>query len=488
MTNKCRGFFKRETLIRNLERVVERISQLDLPARITAIYAFGGILRNKARLHDFDLVLTYTSTPEQDAKWKIFRRNFSTIDSNWLGRGHREPISELRDYFDPYLKRYIPLREAVKDESLAKILRLKGVEPAWAGCFSWTEVLYNPHGLFFPSIETVIKRMSLGRSVKGLQVLVCKHEEFMEGKAPFAAKNYVLAWSPEKPDVQKNLSDRTLKQRIEFLIKELDLFLNEEIPKLRKEYLEAKERIAQANVKACLKLNLQALDRQHTEIKRIGNESHQELLEKCEQARIAMRKYRAEAEVLGELIHNIERWNEVKNEPYFTNRCAEDYVTLWVLDGVRKQEVKEERIREILRTIGLPENSVMALRSYGSKVSFCLPKNADERALLLRQAELLKKETKYLKAIKKAIRPIDRDANATLLLTDEGKLTRLNIWIDKPVEEDNEAQKQAITKELKAKGFETEDWKRYILGKKEVRLKGTETIQELQAIAKKMMS
>jgi hypothetical protein len=201
-----------------------------------------------------------------------------------------------------------------------------------------------------------------------------------------------------------------------------------------------------------------------------------------------MRRYREETAVLEELARNIEHWNEVKNETYFTDHCAEDYVTLWVLDGVRKWEVKEERIREILRVIGLPENNVVALRSYRSKISFRLAKNAEEKASLLRHSEFLKVETKCLKAIMKTIRPIDKGAYARLVLTDAGKPKQLEIIVDRPVEEDNEAQKQAIIKELKAKGFETKDWKWCISGKKEVRLKGTETIQELQAIAKKMMS
>ncbi|PIU12627.1 MAG: hypothetical protein COT21_03340 [Hadesarchaea archaeon CG08_land_8_20_14_0_20_51_8] len=484
MTNKRRGFFKRETLIQNLKTVVERIPQLDLPARIVAIYSFGGILRDKKRLHDFDLVLFYTLAPEQKARWERFRRNFSThlIDE------HRNPIFELREYFNPYRKQDIPLREAVKDESLSKVLRDKGIEPSWAGCFSWTEIFNNPHGIFIPEIEVVIRKMLLGRRVKGLQVLVFNHEDFSAEKAPIAAKNYVLAWSPEAPDIQKNLDSRTPMQKIEFLTKELDHFLNNEIPKLRKAYLEAKERIAKANVKAGLKLDIEALDGQHIKIERTGNELYQELLEKCERARTEMRRYREETAVLEELARNIEHWNEVKNETYFTDHCVEDYVTLWTLDGVRKQEVKEERIREILRVIGLPENNVMALRSYRNKVSFHLAKNAEEKVFLLRRAEFLKVETKCLKAIMKTIRPIDKGAYAHLVLTDAGKPKQLEIIVDGPVEEDNEAQKQAIIKELRAKGFETKDWKWYISGKKEVRLKGTETIQELQAIAKKMMS
>ena len=38
----------------------------------------------------------------------------------------------------------------------------RGVEPQWAACFSWADILHNPLGFFFPYIERVLQRMLLG--------------------------------------------------------------------------------------------------------------------------------------------------------------------------------------------------------------------------------------------------------------------------------------------------------------------------------------
>ena len=318
-----RGIFKRQTLIRNLKKVVKKIPQLNLPVKIVAIYAFGGMLREKERLHDFDLLILYTMTPEQKARWERFQANFSTFNMN----EHRFPIDELKKYFTPHLERGIPLREAVKDETLAKILREKGVEPVWAGCFSWTDTLYNPYGNFIPSLHVVIRKMLLGRRVKGLQAFFSMYKDSIGGLR-LVARNYVLAWSPEKPDIEKNLLGRTLHDRMGYLVRELDHFLNDEIPRLKKEYLGAKDSVIKANLNVNVKLDIKALDNQHLEIKRTGNESYKDLLDKCEKARIEMRRYREETEVLREIAYSLERWKRVENRPYFAEHPAEDYTAL----------------------------------------------------------------------------------------------------------------------------------------------------------------
>lgn len=49
---------KKDTLIRNIKRAVTRAQHKDLPARIKEVYAFGGILRDKEKAHDFDVSLS----------------------------------------------------------------------------------------------------------------------------------------------------------------------------------------------------------------------------------------------------------------------------------------------------------------------------------------------------------------------------------------------------------------------------------------------
>ena len=224
--------FKRDTLIRNLKGAVGRIPSLDLPANVVAIYAFGGILREKELLHDFDMVILYRMTGEQKERWETFRGNFSTISLD-NGESHRGPIYDLLSEFKPYLDDDIPLRDAVKVKKLSEMLRRHKINPQWASCFSWTEVLNNPLvGIFVPEIKVVIQRILLGRGFRGLQALVEEHDEFMAGKGRLAPKNYELAWSVAKPDIEGNLGNRNIEKKTEYIIKELDFFMNQKIPDL----------------------------------------------------------------------------------------------------------------------------------------------------------------------------------------------------------------------------------------------------------------
>ena len=93
-----RATFKRETLFKNISLVVAKLTQLDLPATITAIYGFGGVLRDKERLHDVDAICLYSQTPGQQQRWEKFRENFSSVGFH---DSKRRPIHELRDLLEP---------------------------------------------------------------------------------------------------------------------------------------------------------------------------------------------------------------------------------------------------------------------------------------------------------------------------------------------------------------------------------------------------
>ena len=302
-----RGLLKRTTLLRNLRVIIERMPKLDLPAKIVAVYAFGGILREKRKLHDCDLVFLYTITKDQMLRWERFRDNFSThrLESNeW-----RLPLADLETTFAPFMKQGISLEKAVSDEKVAAVLKQKGVPPSWAGCFSWTELFEGRHGdgLFYPELDRIIRRMLIGRRVKGLQAQIQSYDDFINRRTWLVAKNYVLAWSPENPNVEENIEDRSPQERIDTIIKEVDFFIDEQIPQLRDGsdhlggYLKAKMEVSRSSAEAGMNINLDALDRQHPKIRRIGNESYEELLQKCEMARNEMRNYRKETIVLNQI-------------------------------------------------------------------------------------------------------------------------------------------------------------------------------------------
>jgi len=108
-----RRLFKQETLIRNIERIVDRAQKEDLPATIREVYAFGGILRGREEAHDFDAVFLYDQTPEQSLRWEKLRDTL-VLD--------REFWEELYSLYNSDLK----LGEVISAEPMLSALKEKG--------------------------------------------------------------------------------------------------------------------------------------------------------------------------------------------------------------------------------------------------------------------------------------------------------------------------------------------------------------------------
>jgi hypothetical protein len=488
-----RGNLKRATLLRSLKAIIERIPKLDLPANIVAVYAFGGMLREKSKLHDFDLLFLYSMTPDQVLRWDRFRDNFSTYG---LGPNYAKlPTSELEDIFMPFKKRGISLHHAVQDEKLASLLLQKGVPPSWAGCFSWTEIFtgYHGDGVFYPDLDRVIRRILIGKQFRGLQVQTQRLEDFEKKQMWLVAKNYVLAWSPEKPDIEENVEGRSQQDRINYIIKELDFFINEQIPQLRNGsnnrpcYQEAKEAVIKGSAEAGIKIDLGALDRQHINVERNGTESYKELLQKCEMARTEMRSYHKEIIVLNQITFALQNWTRVRKEGYLQRKRPEDQIAQWVVEGVEKTAVKESDIRQILRTLNLPEHNVITIKGYGF-THYRLPENEEDKERLLKEARLQRIRRGYLIEIRKAMKPVERDADADLGLTENGEPKWLAIIVHKEVEQQNEEERKTIVSDLKGKNFEIKNWSWAIEGTKQTLLTGRENLKQLQEIAKRMLT
>ena len=359
MDDTQRAVFRRETLLKKLSAVVAKLPQLNLPATIKAIYAFGGVLREKERLHDIDIICLYVQTPEHSQRWNQFWENFSTHGFH----SERSPIHELRGLLEPYYERGVPLDRAVKSPELSEALAAKGVEPQWAGCFSWTDIMNNPIGFFFPSIEKVLKKLLL-KGVKGLSFVFLPYDQFMQGKSGYSHLNTVLVWSPESPDIKANLFGRTAEEKREFALQELRKFLNI-ISESKIKFRELKTEL----IKGPVKLNFDALENSHMEICDDAGFSYDELLNRCEQARNEMRRYDEEVELLGTIKAAVSRLAEDKDEQKLENPMEEQIAWLTLL-WQPKYKVREKRIRELLHILGLPEDKVKTLKSLGSKTDY----------------------------------------------------------------------------------------------------------------------
>jgi hypothetical protein len=483
---------KRAKLLENLKSVVEDIPKRDLPANISAIYAFGGILREKSRLRDFDLLFLYSMTEDQIVRWNRFRENFSTygISSNH----DKHPLIELESLFEPFRKKNMSLHEAVKNEKLALFLAQKGIPPSWAGCFSWTEVYrgYHGDGIFYPDLDRVLRRILVGRQFKGLQLQIQSYEDFEKKFMSLVAKNYVLAWSLERPDIEENIEGRPEQEKIDYAAKELDFFVKEQIPRFRNGseygggYEQAKDSAAKASVGTGLRINLEALEKQHVDIRHTSTESYDELLRKCETARNEMRNYHKETVVLNQIASALENWERLKKEGYVERIRLEDQIAQQVIQWVEKAVVKEDEVRQILRTMDLPEHNVITIKAYGY-TWYKVPENNRDKETLLKEARLQKIRREYLMKINKVIKPLESDAQVDIGLTDGGKPRWLVMRIWKQIEEEDEALRKSVTDDLIARRFNVKTWTWAIEGTKQSLLTGEENLKQLQEIAKQML-
>jgi predicted nucleotidyltransferase len=473
---------KKETLINNLKRIVDNIPKLDLPAEVTSIYAFGSILREKKNPHDIDLFIRYTMTPEQIKRWERFEKNFSTCDNNG------NSIRKLEKYLLPYQARRIPLNETVKNEELANILRQHGIEPTWAGCFSWTRVLgYNPYG-FRPSIETVMRKMIFGRKAKGLQTEFSQvYFPTIEDIHSLTARNYCLGWSKEKPDVEANLLRRSIEEKLSHNTKELDHFIGQEIPRLKKNFLEAKELVMKSTVKAKIKLDMDALESKHVEIQRTGTESFLEIAEKCEQARLEMNNFQDETRVLEIIAYTLGSSDRIDYWVNSKGYSIEEYISRNVIEDSKRSYLSESRAREILRILGMPEGNIITIKRHGFGTQYELARTAEEKSRLLAEIETEKKRAKLLKIITRTVRSIDRRARIYLESSESGKPKSLAIYVDMMTYHLDDMEKNAFEEQLKKKSFKIEKTLWTLTGLKYTILQGIETSEELVEIAKKMM-
>jgi len=475
-----RSELKRETLIRNIKRAIARAQNENLPATIKEIYAFGGILRDKKRAHDFDAYLCYDQTPEQKVKWIWFRCGFgqACIEADEVllkeaGVDPKELRAKVHAILRPYLKRRqsVSLRRTATIDSVAGKLKSLGIEPTWVGCFSWTDVFYNRFGLFLPSIDKVLRTL-LFSGMKGMQVFFRKYDANRKDFI-WPAKNYRLAWSLEKPDIEKNL-EMSLEEKVSFLTSELNLFV-ERLGQLKKDYSKVQKELVAATKASWIAIKINKLASKHTTVSYEAGEPYDQLKAKCEQARQEMRAYREEIAVLGNLLGSIRDFQERKGDSHLSDYPPQDLIAYWTILRTRKSDVKEKRIREILKVLGLPEDHIVTIKPVGY-TNYELEPDESKRKKLLEQAETTRKERRLTFKVRRIIRTIQPSARAHVSL-DENEAVHLTIF-DEPVEDYKE--NELFVEEWKRRGFKATRSEYTLSATKSIKLSGRETIQEIE--------
>jgi hypothetical protein len=227
---------------------------------------------------------------------------------------------------------------------------------------------------FRPSMEKVMKRMIFGAKRKGFQVVFCAGQSLQECTILLNATNYRLAWSKENPVVKRNLLERNLNEKTAFnTADELDHFIRDEIPRHKQDFLEAKEAVLKRIEQTKINLNLDALEHKHKEIQRTGSESFLELTQKCEQGRAEMKNYQYETSILRIIAYTYDPL-----EGY----SPEEFVVHSVIQSSENQNIPESIAREILLSLGLPEDHIITIKKYGFGTQFKLAKTNEEKTKL----------------------------------------------------------------------------------------------------------
>ena len=479
MTSPLRGVrrseLRRDTLIRNLKRAIARAHSENLPATIKEVYAFGGILRGKEKAHDFDAIFLYDQTPEQKARWERFMPCFGNYPLNKTEKmlGIDQVRNQVYAILRPCYEQGISLRKTATLDSVAEELKSLDIEPSWVGCFSWTEVFYNPFGIFIPNIQKVL-RSRLCRGMRGLQVFFEKHDNFKQGSTWLRAKNYRLAWSPEKPDIEKNLKMQP-EEKVVYLTNELKIFI-EQIVQLKEDFSEVLNELAALSQNMGVKINFEGLTSKHVDVSYSENEPHDQLRVKCEQARQEMRAYNEETTVLRNLIDSTRSLQERINDPFFSKHPPQDWIAYWTILRTPRSYVKEGSTREILKNLGLPENHVVTIKHVGY-TRHKLEPDESKRKELLKQAETAEKKRKLTFKLRKIVRKLQPRATVYIHLIDEAKVVHFEIYSE-PTKDDKT--NELFMREWEKRGFKTTKSPYTLSASKSFELTGKETLSDVE--------
>jgi len=206
-------------MIAQLQEAFDTISTLVPSLRIKEIYAFGSLARGiKKSVGDADLIIIADMKEigdflvnlkrllylrENPARIKLFDKYEQLKNKSWEVRGNGSKW------------KWPSLNEFVCSEPMYSTLKNDELTPEWLAQFTWAELCdwsrYGAPNYNVLTAEHLVRRILFG-SKRGFQIfrVVSSLEEATE---ILVTEKTVLAWSPEKPDVAKNLASNSAARR-----------------------------------------------------------------------------------------------------------------------------------------------------------------------------------------------------------------------------------------------------------------------------------
>jgi len=198
-------------MIAQLQEAFDRIPALVPPFRIKEIYSFGSLPRGiKKSVGDADLILIadmkeigdflanlkkFLSSRENRTRIKLFDKYEQLKNESWEARG------------DSSKWKWPPLNEFVCSDPIYSTLKNDGLTPEWLAQFSWAELCdwsrYGVPNYNVLTAEHLVRRI-LFDSKRGFQISRVA-ASLVEATKDLVTEQFVLVWSPDKPNVAQNL-------------------------------------------------------------------------------------------------------------------------------------------------------------------------------------------------------------------------------------------------------------------------------------------
>lgn len=377
-----------------------------------------------------------------------------------------------------------------------------GIFSNWIEGITWNMIYKEPVHVVAYNWDVLTRRV-IQRGLPGINISPFGLVEIGE-KPPIRADKLHLIWSKENPDVTKNmekafeqpnLHDTLLKdlQNISMQLeplkvqvkqeehifrtlsesglrfsdeKELDSWV-EATEKSFKETLSEDQKVLFASAPGVFdgwtsSISKDEYDKRKVAVRLMlfGDDRYKEmpdekLGELVESKRNELKETIRQLEVFRTALKAIARWKREKlyEVSWFAKWPMDSWIAMETLQNVRKDFVSEEKIRENLRILGLPEDRVLPEKGYG-KTEYTIPENAEEEEKIRRENLRVETRRKYVQKLQPEVRRIKKELSLEVELDEDLKPNTFKIcYIHRSWSDDVTDSTRAMMDWCKTHGF-----------------------------------
>ena len=355
--------------------VCRRSTSLELPIIVDEIWAFGSAIRDKEAPGDIDLVVKYSKF---HPTFDVFKVVCHDMVRRYGRSGDRpdSPSLALADF----------LKTRLDTNQFARLFL------SWIEGISWSMIFRDMCPDMFGYNWSGLTKRILLRSARGIHVM----EIVPVGeKGMVAAKAYQLIWSRTNPDLYENLrivlSAKTVRETCILEYRNFEAQLHPLTAGIRVLWAMLPNLIQHdgsfRNYEDCNKWLIEKAAEMFPEyapeilsrifmydgltLENVPGFMQVEIAtdEPIELLKARVEEKRKEVKAYHELDLVIDRalWfaKEGKYRLGYKSEQLAEFVAERTIDDVPKRDITERRIREILRSVGLPEDRIEAVRGYG---------------------------------------------------------------------------------------------------------------------------